>query len=315
MYEVSAASVEWNPATERLRELTEKMPNSQITEFGNVAVKAKVDSRSARSTFIVDDSTNATKQIISRAEYDRIAADQDAYIAGTDMVVVDGYIGSDPEFRTRARLIMEAANANVAGMQKQLYYPAGDDYDAAAWAPDTTVIYTPNLPAPGYPDDRVIAVDLRENITRVLNSDYFGESKKGGLRMWNNIVFNRGGLALHAGCKVIPVNGKPTAVLIVGLSGTGKTTTTFTTQLGSKPAQDDFIALMPGGRVYATENGCFAKTFGLDPNFEPAIYNATTKPDAYLENVSVDANGVVDFFDTSYTKNGRTTRSRRLSSC
>ena len=67
------------------------------------------------------------------------------------------------------------------------------------------MIYTPNLPAPGYPDDRVIAVDLNDNITRVLNSDYFGESKKGGLRMWNNIVYNRGGLALHAGCKVIPV--------------------------------------------------------------------------------------------------------------
>ena len=111
------------------------------------------------------------------------------------MVVVDGYIGSNPAFRTRARLIMEAANANVAGMQKQLYYPVEDDYDAAAWAPDTTVIYTPNLAAPGYPDDRLIAVDLNANITRVLNSDYFGESKKGGLRMWNNIVYGRGGLA------------------------------------------------------------------------------------------------------------------------
>ena len=254
-------------------------------------VRARVDSRSTRSTFIVEDSTNATKQTITRAEFDRIAAEQDAYIAGAHMVVVDGYIGSDPQFRTRARLVMEALNANVAGMQKQLYYPAGEDYDPDTWEPETTVIYTPNLAAPGYPDDRVIAVDLNANVTRVLNSDYFGESKKGGLRMWNNIVYNRGGLSLHAGCKVIPVGGRPRGVLIVGLSGTGKTTTTFTTQLGSKPAQDDFIALMPGGRVYTTENGCFAKTFGLDPRYEPAIYNATTKPDAYLENVSVDAWG------------------------
>ncbi len=306
-YQVNAATVEWNPTTERLRELTEKMPNSQVTEFGNVAVKARVDSRSTRSTYIVDDSTNSAKQTITRDEYDRIAAEQDAYIAGRHMVVVDGYIGPDPEFRTKARLVMEAANANVAGMQKQLYYPAGEDYDPATWAPDTTVVYTPNLPAPGYPDDRVIAVDLAVNVTRVLNSDYFGESKKGGLRMWNNIVYERGGLALHAGCKVIPVRGENKTVLIVGLSGTGKTTTTFTTQLGSKPAQDDFVALMPGGIVHATENGCFAKTFGLDPDYEPAIYNATTKPDAYLENVSVDAAGKVDFFDTSYTKNGRTT--------
>jgi phosphoenolpyruvate carboxykinase (ATP) len=305
--QVSAATVEWNPTTERLRELTEKMPNAQVTEFGNVNVRARVDSRSTRSTFIVEDSTNATKQTIPREEFDRIAAAQDAHMAGSHMVVVDGYIGSDREFRTRARLIMEAANANVAGMQKQLYYPVGEDYDPASWEPDTTVIYTPNLPAPGYPNDRVIAVDLASNVTRVLNSDYFGESKKGGLRMWNNIVYNRGGLALHAGCKVIPVDGRNRGVLIVGLSGTGKTTTTFTSQLGSRPAQDDFIALMPGGRVYTTENGCFAKTFGLDPRYEPAIYNATTKPDAYLENVSVDASGKVDFFDTSYTKNGRTT--------
>jgi phosphoenolpyruvate carboxykinase (ATP) len=307
VYQVNAASVEWNPPPARLRELTEEMPNSQVTEFGNVAVKARVDSRSTRSTFVVADSTNATKQTITREEYARVAAEQDAYLAETDLVVIDGYIGSDPSFRTRARLIMESAHANVAGMQQQLYYPPDAGYDPAAWEPDTTVIYTPRLAAPGYPDDRLIAVDLNENITRVLNSDYFGESKKGGLRMWNNIVYDRGGLALHAGCKVFPGTGTPTAVLIVGLSGTGKTTTTFTTQRGSRPAQDDFIGLMPGGRVYTTENGCFAKTFGLDPADEPAIYGATTKPDAYLENVSVDADGTVDFFDTTYTKNGRTT--------
>lgn len=306
-YEVKAKSVEWNPTAARLRELTEKMPNSKVTEFGNVVVKARVDSRSAKSTYIVDDSTNTTKQTMTRAEYDRVSAAQDAYLAEQDVVVVDGYIGSDPEFRTRARLVIEASNANVAGMQQQLYYPAGDDYDPATWEPATTVVYTPNLPMEGYPNDRLIAVDLNSNITRVFNSDYFGESKKGGLRMWNNIVYGRGGLSLHAGCKVIPVGGENKTLIIVGLSGTGKTTTTFTTQLGSKPVQDDFIALMPGGRVYTTENGCFAKTFGLDPEFEPTIYNATTKPDAYLENVSVDDDGKVDFFNTSYTKNGRTT--------
>ena len=306
-YEVRARSVEWNPTAARLRELAERMPNCQLTEFENVNVKAAVDARSSRSTYIVDDSTNARDRTIPREEYDRIAARQDAYIREHDMVVVDGYIGSDPDFRTRARLVIEASNANVAGMQQQLYYPVTDEYDPPGWPADTTVVYTPNLTAPGYPNDRVIAVDLTGGVTRVLNSDYFGESKKGGLRMWNDIVYRRGGLGLHAGCKVIPVDGEPKTVLIVGLSGTGKTTTTFTTQLGSKPVQDDFVALMPGGRVYTSENGCFAKTFGLDPRYEPTIYDATTKPDAYLENVSVDDQGKVDFFDTSFTKNGRTT--------
>lgn len=303
-YEIQAQSVEWNPSPERLRELTEKMSNSRLTEFGNVVVTARVDARSKGSTYVVDDSSNFKGQTVARDEYERVARLQDDYVAGQDMVVVDGYIGSDPGFRTRARLVIEAAGANVAGMQEQLYYPLapGDDSE-----PVTTVVYTPNLPAEGYPNDRAILVDLNHNVTRVLNSDYFGESKKGGLRMWNNIVYQRGGLALHAGCKLIPVDGEDKTVLIVGLSGTGKTTTTFTSQLGSRPVQDDFVALMPGGHVYTTEDGCFAKTFGLDPKDEPTIYRATTQPDAYLENVSVDAEGTVDFFDASYTKNGRTT--------
>ena len=61
---------------------------------------------------------------------------------------------------------------------------------------------------------------------------------------------------------------------------------------------------MPDGRVYATENGCFAKTFGLNPEDEPTIYGAVTQPDSYLENVSQNDDDV-DFFDTTYTQNGR----------
>ena len=57
--------------------------------------------------------------------------------------------------------------------------------------------------------------------------------------------------------------------MIIGLSGTGKTTTTFTTQNGSSPCRTTSSALMPGGHAYGTENGCFAKTFSLDPDFEP----------------------------------------------
>jgi phosphoenolpyruvate carboxykinase (ATP) len=94
-------------------------------------------------------------------------------------------------------------------------------------------------------------------------------------------------------------------MLIVGLSGTGKTTTTSTRQNNSKPVQDDFVALYPGGRVVATENGCFAKTFSLSKEFEPSIYGAVCTPAAYLENVSQNDAGEVDFFDTEYTQNGR----------
>jgi phosphoenolpyruvate carboxykinase (ATP) len=297
---VQAERVFDNPTPEELRAFAEEMPNCRITEFGNVNVHTRVTSRSAGSTYIVsDDPTVTSGQTITREEYDRLARMQDEYIAGRDMVVVDGYIGNVEDFRTSARLTIEKANANIAGMQQKLYYPR-DGQD-----PEVHVIYTPNLAAPGYPDDRVIAVDLANGVTRVLNSDYFGESKKGGLRMWNTIVYGRGGLALHAGCKVVPAGDREKVFLIIGLSGTGKTTTTFTTQNDSLPVQDDFVALMPGGKVYGTENGCFAKTFSLDPEFEPNIYGAVTKPDAYLENVFQDDRGAVSFFETSYTKNGR----------
>src|SRR6185369_11167304 len=124
----------------------------------------------------------------------------------------------------------------------------------------------------------LLAVDLEQGVTRVFNSDYFGESKKGGLRMWNKLVYDRGGIPLHAGCKIIPTEQGKRVGLIVGLSGTGKTTTTFTRQNGSLPVQDDFVAWMPNGHVYATENGCFAKTFGLNPEDEPTIYSAVTQP-------------------------------------
>jgi phosphoenolpyruvate carboxykinase (ATP) len=289
-----------NPTAEELRAFTEQMPTCRITEFGNVNVQTRVTSRSSPSTFIVtDDPTLTDEKTISHAEYEKIAKLQDEYIAGQEMLVVDGHIGNVEGFKTPARLSIEKAGANIAGMQQKLYYgPAGGQ-------PDVQVVYTPNLSAPGYPDDRCIAVDLDHGVTRVIGSDYFGESKKGGLRMWNRIVYDRGGLALHAGCKAVPAGGDEKVFLIIGLSGTGKTTTTFTTQNDSLPVQDDFVALMPGGKVYGTENGCFAKTFSLDPEFEPNIYRAVTSPGSYLENVYQDAQGKVNFFETSYTKNGR----------
>jgi len=302
---VDPKSTIWNPSAEELRRYAEGMSNARVTEFNNVNVATRVVSRSKLSTFIATDTPeHHSDQTISRAEYARVAKLQDDYIRTQDMLVIDGWLGNDPQFRVAARLIIEKANANIAAMQHILYYPATPQ-EIAEFEPVLTVIYTPNLKAEGYPDDRLIAVDLESYITRVFNSDYFGESKKGGLRMWNKLVYERGGLALHAGCKVIPVGNETRVGLIVGLSGTGKTTTTFTKQNNSSPVQDDFCALMPGGKVYATENGCFAKTFGLNPDDEPTIYYACASEHAYLENVSQNDAGKIDYFDTSYTPNGR----------
>jgi phosphoenolpyruvate carboxykinase (ATP) len=302
-YVLEARSFALDPGQERLTELTAAMPNARWTSYTNLNVTTRVDSRSAKSTYIVTDSPQvyAGHQTIARADYARIAEMQEIYIRDQDMVVINGFIGNDDDFRVPARLIIEARNANIAGSQDLLYFKASDGEPAD---PQVTVIYTPNLPAEGFPSDRLIAVDLDNGITRVLNSDYFGESKKGGLRMWNKIVFDRGGLGLHAGCKVIPTRDGDKTFLIIGLSGTGKTTTTFTRQNDSKPVQDDFVALMPGGKVYGTENGCFAKTYALSKEYEPTIFAAVTSPGAYLENVS-QKDSEIDFFDESFTANGR----------
>ena len=193
-------SVIYNPSAEELQELTSRMPNAKKTSFGNYNVQTSVTSRSVGSTYIIDDDPSKhTGQTIGREEAERVAKLQDEYIGQADMLIVDGYIGNDPEHRSKARLYIEQANANIAGMQRQLYFEA--DAPAAGWDPEFVIIYTPNLAMPGYPDDRLISVDLESGITRVLNSDYFGESKKGGLRMWNAKVYEAGGLAMHAGCK------------------------------------------------------------------------------------------------------------------
>ena len=296
-----------NPSAADLKKMVGEMATAKQTKFGNYNVETKVLARSKASTYVVTDHPEAhTDQTITRAKGAEIAKLQDAYIKDQEMLVIEGFIGPDPKTRVAARLIVEKRNANIAAMQRQLYFPA-TAAELANFEPQVQVVYTPNLKAEGFPNDRVIAVDLEKNVTRVLNSDYFGESKKGGLRMWNKIMHDRGGLAMHAGCKSIPVRGRNRIGLIIGLSGTGKTTTTFTRQNDSRPIQDDFIGLLPDGSVVSTENGCFAKTYGLDPKSEPMVYEAVTKPEAFLENVSQKADGTVDFFDESYTQNGRAT--------
>jgi phosphoenolpyruvate carboxykinase (ATP) len=299
-----AASVLHNPTADELQQLSAGMPTARWTKYGNLNVQTEVLARSTPSTFIVtDDPDPGLAQTVTTEQAREWADKQDAYIADQEMILLDGWLGAQPEFRVPVRLYIETANANIAGMQQQLWFAVEDPDD---FEPELTVVYTPNLKAPGWPENRLILVDLEQGVNRVFNSDYFGESKKGILRMWNKLVYDRGGIPLHAGAKVIPTEQGERVAMIVGLSGTGKTTTTFTRQNGSLPIQDDFVAWMPDGKVYATENGCFAKTFALNPEDEPAIYGAVTQPRSYLENVSQTADEV-DFYDESYTKNGRAT--------
>src|SRR5213594_358893 len=131
-----AANVIANPSAGEVKALTAEMPNAKPTRHGNLNVQTEVVNRSKRSTYIVTDEPDGQNQAITREEGLKWAEAQDAYIAEQEMVVIDGYIGNDPDFRTPARLYIEAANANIAGMQQQLYF----DPDDGDHEPELTVV-------------------------------------------------------------------------------------------------------------------------------------------------------------------------------
>jgi phosphoenolpyruvate carboxykinase (ATP) len=147
------------------------------------------------------------------------------------------------------------------------------------------------------PGRQAIIVDMENWTTYVMGADYFGESKKGILRMLNHYVYQKGGLVLHAGAKAVTsTSGDKVTMTIMGLSGTGKTTTTFSKQGDlTEPIQDDMVSLWPHGALSITENGCFAKTDGLSFETEPVLYEATIGPDAWVENVFLEADGSFHF--------------------
>ena len=109
-----AASVVENPDPPTLKQLAARMPNARPTRHGNLNVQTEVVNRSKGSTFIVTDEPDGQNQAISREEGERWAELQDEYIAGQEMVVVDGYIGSDPEFRVTARLSPGCSSSSIS---------------------------------------------------------------------------------------------------------------------------------------------------------------------------------------------------------
>ncbi|MBO7600301.1 MAG: phosphoenolpyruvate carboxykinase (ATP), partial [Lachnospiraceae bacterium] len=140
-------------------------------------------------------------------------------------------------------------------------------------------------------------VSSREQV--ILNTWYGGEMKKGMFSMQNYFLPLGGMASMHCSANT-DMDGKHTAIFF-GLSGTGKTT------LSTDPKRlligDDEHGWDDNG-VFNLEGGCYAKVIGLDTESEPDIYNAI-KRDALLENVTVDAEGKIDFADKSVTENTR----------
>ena len=106
---VEARTVHDNPSADELRRFTEAMPQCRVTGFGNVNVQTRVTSRSSGSTYVVADRSSG--KTMTREAFEEIARLQDDYLRDKDVIVIDGFIGNDPTFRTRARLTIEQANA------------------------------------------------------------------------------------------------------------------------------------------------------------------------------------------------------------
>jgi len=226
---------------------------------------------------------------------------QAKYIADKGkLIAIDGYVGlGDGAFGTTWLYTPEGAN--IAGMQQILAFPRSEveaaEQLAAPFEPTFRLFYTPDLMLDDMPGGQAIIVDMENWTTYVMGADYFGESKKGILRMLNHYVYQKGGLVLHAGAKAVTdARGGKLTMTIMGLSGTGKTTTTFSKQGDiTEPIQDDMVALWPHGALSITENGCFAKTDGLSLETEPVLFTATTGSEAWIENVFLEPDGSFHF--------------------
>lgn len=178
--------------------------------------------------------------------------------------------------------------------------------------PKQYIVYVPEWQE----GERQILVFPEICTTIVLGTDYYGESKKGFLRMamWN--AKQKGMLGLHAGSKILKAKGpdgriRRYGMLIFGMSGTGKTTHTCHTHglndkdEGIEILQDDVVFLKKDGSAYGSERGFYLKTEGLDAVTQPIIYNAATSRDAIFENVMIDYEGNIYFDDDTLTSNGR----------
>jgi phosphoenolpyruvate carboxykinase (ATP) len=293
-----------NPNQEELRALaTQHTPSILSTEYGSLNKVSKNKARMAKYTYVItDEESGYSHNTIPREEALHLIALQADYIKSkSEMIEIQGYLGVGPR-AVPVQWLYTLEGANIAGMQQVLAF-ARSDVEAdlnSPFSPLFRVVYTPNFHPPVDGGQRIL-VDLEHHVTYVMGPDYFGESKKGALRMLCDYVYQNGGLVLHAGAKEVLLD-EPMTTAILGLSGTGKTTTTFSKQgRGVKPIQDDMVVIWPKAELSVTENGCFAKTFGLHEDTEPVLYKATVSPEAWLENAYQTPGGTIDFDKTALT--------------
>ena len=292
----------------------EGFEKGQVTELGAVNVMTGIyTGRSPKDKFLVKDATSENTVWWTSEEYKNdnkpvttetwnvlkdLAAKE---LSNKKLFVVDGYCGANEATRLKVRFIMEVA-WQAHFVTNMFIRPSKEELES--FEPDFVVYNASKAKVENYKElglnsETAVVFNLTTKEQVILNTWYGGEMKKGMFSMMNYFNPLRGIASMHCSANT-NMEGTSSAIFF-GLSGTGKTT------LSTDPKRlligDDEHGWDNEG-VFNYEGGCYAKVINLDKESEPDIYNAI-KRDALLENVTVAADGTIDFADKSVTENTR----------
>ena len=308
-----------NPSYEQLFEEETKaglegFEKGQETELGAVNVMTGIyTGRSPKDKFIVMDENSKDTVWWTSDEYknDNKPASQEAWAAVKEIAkkelsnkrlfVVDGFCGANKETRMAVRFIVEVA-WQAHFVTNMFIRPTEEEL--AAFEPDFIVYNASKAKVENYKElglnsETAVVFNITSREQVIINTWYGGEMKKGMFSMMNYYNPLKGIASMH--CSANTNMEETSTAIFFGLSGTGKTT--LSTDPKRKLIGDDEHGWDDEG-VFNYEGGCYAKVINLDKESEPDIY-AAIKRNALLENVTVDANGKIDFADKSVTENTR----------
>ena len=292
----------------------EGFEKGQETELGAVNVMTGIyTGRSPKDKFLVKDATsentvwwtseeykNDNKPVTTEAwkELKALAAKE---LSNKKLYVVDGYCGANKATCLKVRFIMEVA-WQAHFVTNMFIRPSKEELES--FEPDFIVYNASKAKVENYKElglnsETAVVFNLTTKEQVILNTWYGGEMKKGMFSMMNYFNPLRGIASMH--CSANTNMDETESAIFFGLSGTGKTT--LSTDPKRKLIGDDEHGWDNEG-VFNYEGGCYAKVINLDKESEPDIYNAI-KRDALLENVTVDAEGKINFADKSVTENTR----------
>ena len=292
----------------------EGFEKGQETELGAVNVMTGIyTGRSPKDKFLVKDATSENtvwwtseeykndNKPVSEATWKELKALAAKELSNKKLYVVDGYCGANPATRLCVRFIMEVA-WQAHFVTNMFIRPSKEELES--FEPDFVVYNASKAKVENYKElglnsETAVVFNLTTKEQVILNTWYGGEMKKGMFSMMNYFNPLRGIASMH--CSANTNMDETESAIFFGLSGTGKTT--LSTDPKRKLIGDDEHGWDNEG-VFNYEGGCYAKVINLDKESEPDIYGAI-KRDALLENVTVDANGKIDFADKSVTENTR----------